>query len=82
VLLALSATETLLAEPNLAYADSCATSGHPMIDHVWRERRVLADQLIGTRAEADFSHAVVSRLEALRRTALNAARSLRDHLRL
>jgi CelD/BcsL family acetyltransferase involved in cellulose biosynthesis len=81
VLLALTATEALLAEPALAYADSCATTGHPMIDHIWRERRVLADQLIGTRDDAELSYAIVSRLEALRRTALNAARSLRDHLR-
>jgi CelD/BcsL family acetyltransferase involved in cellulose biosynthesis len=81
VLLALTVTEGLLADPMLAYADSCATAGHPMIDHIWRERRTLADQLISTRPDAEFSFALASGLEVLRRTGLNAAKSLRDHLR-
>ncbi len=81
VLLTLIATEALLAEPTLAYADSCATAGHPMIDHIWRERRTLADQLICTRPDAAFSFALVSRIEALRRTTLSAAKSLRSHWR-
>jgi CelD/BcsL family acetyltransferase involved in cellulose biosynthesis len=81
VLLALTVTEGLLADPRLAYADSCATAGHPMIDHIWRERVTLADQLISTRPDTEFSFALASGLEALRRSALSAAKSLRDQLR-
>lgn len=31
----------LLNDPRIAWADSCAAPGHPMIDSVWRERRRL-----------------------------------------
>jgi CelD/BcsL family acetyltransferase involved in cellulose biosynthesis len=81
VQLTVGATEALLADPALAYADSCATAGHPMIERVWRERLTLADQLIGTHPGADFSFTLACRLETLRRTALAAAKSLRQHLR-
>ncbi|MFT4026072.1 MAG: GNAT family N-acetyltransferase [Novosphingobium sp.] len=29
----------MLDRPDIAWADSCAAAGHPMIDHIWRERR-------------------------------------------
>ncbi|WP_231958760.1 GNAT family N-acetyltransferase [Altererythrobacter sp. B11] len=32
----------LLAQPGIAWADSCAAADHPMIDHFWRERRAIA----------------------------------------
>jgi hypothetical protein len=81
VQLTLAATETMLADPTLAYADSCATPRHPMIDHIWRERRTLADQLIGIGSEAEFSFALAARLEGLRRTGFIAAKSLRNLFR-
>ena len=31
----------LLDDPRIAWVDSCAAPGHPMIDSVWRERRAL-----------------------------------------
>jgi CelD/BcsL family acetyltransferase involved in cellulose biosynthesis len=31
----------LLDDPKIAWVDSCAAPGHPMIDSVWRERRAL-----------------------------------------
>ena len=31
----------LLDDPQIAWVDSCAAPGHPMIDSVWRERRAL-----------------------------------------
>ena len=42
---------------------------------------VIADWLFTVAAGADFSFGLASRLEALRRTAIAAARSARDHLR-
>jgi CelD/BcsL family acetyltransferase involved in cellulose biosynthesis len=76
VLLAAELTEQLLADPEIAHTDSCATAGHPMIDKLWRERLALADRLIAARPEADF--AMARRLEALRRAAVGAARGARD----
>lgn len=32
----------LLARPEIAWTDSCAAADHPMIDHIWRERRAIA----------------------------------------
>ena len=32
----------LLARPGIAWTDSCAAADHPMIDHIWRERRAIA----------------------------------------
>lgn len=31
----------LLADPALDWCDSCAAADHPMIDHLWRERRAI-----------------------------------------
>jgi len=39
-------TDSLLAEPGVLRVDSCASPGHPMIDHVWRERLALSDRRI------------------------------------
>lgn len=29
----------MLSRPDIAWSDSCASADHPMIDHLWRERR-------------------------------------------
>ena len=31
----------MLARPGIAACDSCASADHPMIDHIWRERRAI-----------------------------------------
>jgi CelD/BcsL family acetyltransferase involved in cellulose biosynthesis len=31
----------LLDQPDIAWTDSCASADHPMIDHIWRERRAI-----------------------------------------
>lgn len=31
----------LLEHPAIAWTDSCAAADHPMIDHIWRERRAI-----------------------------------------
>ena len=51
--LALEITELLLTDPTIGRVDCCATPDHPMIDlHLWRDRLLLADQLIALRPEA------------------------------
>jgi len=32
----------LLERPGIAWTDSCAAADHPMIDHIWRERRAVS----------------------------------------
>jgi CelD/BcsL family acetyltransferase involved in cellulose biosynthesis len=81
VQITLDLTEALLADPTIARADSCAVAGHPMIDHVWRERLDLADYLVAIGANAARNFALVSSLENLRRTGVNAAKRLRELLR-
>jgi CelD/BcsL family acetyltransferase involved in cellulose biosynthesis len=63
----LDLTETLLADEAIAFADSCATPDHPMIDHIWRERLPMGDWLIGLAPGTAFD--LVRRLEAVRRRA-------------
>ncbi len=31
----------VLSDPHVAWCDSCAAADHPMIDHIWRERRAV-----------------------------------------
>ena len=31
----------ILSRPDIAWSDSCAAADHPMIDHIWRERRAI-----------------------------------------
>lgn len=37
----------LLDRADIEYCDSCASADHPMIDHVWRERRAIGRYSIG-----------------------------------
>ena len=48
VLLELELTRRALARPGIAFTDSCANPDHPMIDHIWRERRAMQDITIAT----------------------------------
>lgn len=38
---------SMLADPDVAWTDSCAAADHPMIDHFWRERRVIGRLSVG-----------------------------------
>jgi CelD/BcsL family acetyltransferase involved in cellulose biosynthesis len=79
VQLTLELTRSLLADPGLARVDSCATPEHPMIDHLWRERLTLTDQLIAVRPQARLRFALACRLETARRSAIGAAKWARAH---
>jgi CelD/BcsL family acetyltransferase involved in cellulose biosynthesis len=81
VQLLVDVTQALLGDPALVHVDSCATAGHPMIDHVWRERLVLADRLLCVDAESVNAFRAARRLEALRSAAVGAARRSRELLR-
>ena len=81
VQLLLEATQALLDDPGLARADSCATAGHPMIDHIWRERLGLADHLVRVGPQHRLAFAAAGGLERLRRAAIASLKRLRDLVR-
>jgi len=45
-LIILEATRELMAAGRFSLIDSCATPGHPLIEHLWRERIAIADIMI------------------------------------
>jgi len=56
----------LLADPAIAWVDSCAAPGHPMIDSVWRERRALVWVNAALSAPADrLRFTMLTRIERL-----------------
>ncbi len=81
VLLLLEATQELLDDPNVTRADSCATAGHPMIDHIWRERLALADVLMSVGPQRRGAFALAGVLERARRAGIAGVKRLRDLLR-
>jgi CelD/BcsL family acetyltransferase involved in cellulose biosynthesis len=81
VQITLDLSETLLADPAIARIDSCATEGHPMIDHLWRERLELSDFLIAPSAASLSQFSVARHLESLRRSLISTAKTLRDSVR-
>lgn len=82
LLLIAAVTESLLANSAIARMDSCAAETDTTTKQLWGERLTVADSLISAMPSAEFSFALASRLEALRRTAIAAAKSLREQLRL
>jgi hypothetical protein len=74
----LDLTQQLLADATIDRVDSCATAGHPMIDHIWRERLALADHLISLAPGAPFDFTIGCALEASRRSAIDLAKRMRD----
>lgn len=76
VQLTLDITQRLCADARIAFADSTADFDHAMIDHIWRERIVMADVLVPLTARKSVVAALRLMLEA-RYRALELYRSLR-----
>jgi CelD/BcsL family acetyltransferase involved in cellulose biosynthesis len=77
VQLTLDLTGDLIADTALARTDSCATAGHPMIDHLWKERLTLCDMLIAPSAASVMQFRCARPLEALRRGLISGAKKAR-----
>lgn len=52
-LLMVRVTETLLDDPNIAFADSCASEDHPMMSHLWRDDAEMVTLVIGVDPSKD-----------------------------
>ncbi|MET3897718.1 CelD/BcsL family acetyltransferase involved in cellulose biosynthesis [Devosia sp. UYZn731] len=75
VQLTLELTKRFAANPAIALVDSTAAAGHPMIDHVWRERLSVGDLLIPTRPH-DPAGPALGKLIIARRHAREEAKRL------
>jgi hypothetical protein len=79
--LLLRVTTSLLDDPGVARADSCASANHPMINHVWRERLALSDRLVRVGSGGATAFRIARTIEGARRRAIAAAKRARDLLR-
>lgn len=72
--LTLEIGRNLVRDPGVRLADSCAIPDHPMIDHLWRDRREMIDLFVGGRDPAAFEREVQIEYakRGLRRVAKNA----------
>jgi hypothetical protein len=75
VQLTLELTKRFAANPAIALVDSTAAAGHPMIDHVWRERLSVGDLLVPTRPH-DPAGPALGKLIMARRHAREEAKRL------
>lgn len=75
VQLTVELTRLFAADPDLALVDSTADAGHPMIDHVWRERLAIGDVLIPTRPNDPIATAIIT-LMATRRALRSQLKAL------
>jgi CelD/BcsL family acetyltransferase involved in cellulose biosynthesis len=79
VQLTLDLTDALLSDATVDWCDSCASAGHAMIDSIWRERRMMADQLIALEPGLEFAFAC--RMEIIRPGLIAAGRQARNTIR-
>jgi CelD/BcsL family acetyltransferase involved in cellulose biosynthesis len=81
VLLVLYATERLFAENGIAFVDSCAIPGHPMIENIWRDRIKVSDVMIAPNSIGVKRFAFTLKVEKMRRAARVLARDAYNALR-
>jgi len=75
VQLTLELTKRFAANPAITLVDSTADAGHPMIDHIWRERLNIGDLLVPTRPH-DPAGPALGKLIMARRHAREEAKRL------
>lgn len=81
VLLMMRVTETLMDDPNVLFADSCALPGHPVMSRLWTQEQAMTTLVIGMHAELDRDvRKVVSQLDIYSSTR-NFAKSVQRRLK-
>ncbi|MFD1331548.1 GNAT family N-acetyltransferase [Methylopila musalis] len=77
VQLTIELTRRMIEDPEIDGVDSTSVANHPMIDHIWRERLVVADWVVATRPGPATIHlAAAVRAERFRDQAHVALRKL------
>ena len=80
-LLIIEVTEALLAMEGLELVDSCAIPGHPMIDHIWRDRLAMCSVVVPAPSSAPWKRRQILLQETLHDRARLVARGLLQRLR-
>jgi len=68
VLLEVDNIRRLHAEPRVRWMDSCAAPGHPMVERLWKERRLIQSWVVPLRPWGRFATASMPLLQWLART--------------
>jgi CelD/BcsL family acetyltransferase involved in cellulose biosynthesis len=74
VLLEVDNIRRLHAEPRVQWMDSCAAPGHPMIEHLWKERRLIQSWVLPLRPWGRLATAGMPLLQWLVRTVASASK--------
>ncbi|MBT9291119.1 GNAT family N-acetyltransferase [Prosthecodimorpha staleyi] len=77
----LQSTARLLDDPGFRLADSLAVAGHPMIEHLWRERIRIGTLIVGPAGRGNFGVSLKGFEFELHDRTRALARGLRDALR-
>lgn len=80
-LLMVEATRTLLDDPNVDIADSCAVPDHPVMSRLWRERRSLGTLVVGLTPDSGRQTRQAASQLGLYRQTRNAVRILRGRVK-
>ena len=75
-LLVLDATESIFNEGSIIEVDSSAVPGHPMIDHLWRDRLGFADIMVAPASVSTLRFGVIVMTERMRSFCRAALKSL------
>lgn len=81
VLLMAEVTRTLLDDPNVDIADSCAVPDHPVMSRMWRERRPLGTFVVGLTPDTGRQVRQAAAQIDLYRQTRNAVRILRGRVK-
>lgn len=74
-------TRNHLDDPNIEVTDSCAAPNHPVVDHLWSEKRPLGTLVIGLTPDAGRHTRQAAAQMQLQRNTMNMSRILRQRVR-
>lgn len=81
-LLMMKAIAPFLDDPRIAWVDSCAVPDHPMVDHIWAERRAVREMNVATaHALSPYLIAYSARMTRIAERAWAQARSIYHRMR-
>lgn len=78
MLLMMRATETLLDDPNVIFADSCALPDHPVMSRLWTETHEMTTLIIGLEPDLEREVRKVAQQTELYSQTRQLAKTLRD----
>ncbi|MEN0001400.1 MAG: GNAT family N-acetyltransferase [Pseudomonadota bacterium] len=74
-------TQTLLDDPNVTSADSCALPDHPMMSRIWKQSRPISTLVVGISSAKDRDVRQVAKQIDLYRSTRETAKNVADKVR-